>query len=120
VIEFMPESSGGVVGIRVAGKLTDADYKVELIPRLQSPFRQYGRLRVLFILDETFQGWDLHAAWDDALLGFQHRTDFQKIATVGAPSWVEVSIKLMGFLIRSEIRMFPRDQESSAWEWLRA
>jgi hypothetical protein len=80
MIEFMPESSGNVVGIRMGGKLTDAGCKVELIPRFQSLFREFGRLRVLFVMNETFQGWDLEAAWEDALLGIQQEQENREIS----------------------------------------
>jgi hypothetical protein len=119
MIEFMPESSRNIVGMRAGGRLTDADYKHDLIPRLQSLFNQHGKLRVLFFMDETFEGWDLQAAWDDASLGIRHRTDFEKIAIVGGPTWVEWCIKLAGFLMKGEIRTFRSDQLTAAWKWIR-
>lgn len=120
MIDFMPESIGNVVGIRAGGRLTDADYKRTLIPRLESLFNQHGTLKVLFFMDETFDGWDLKGAWDDASLGLRHRTDFEKIAVVGGPTWVEWCIKLAGFLMKGEIRIFRRDQLNAAWEWIRS
>lgn len=119
MINFMPESSGSIVGVRAGGKLTAADYKGALIPRLESLFNQHGTLKVLFYMDESFDGWDLEAAWDDASLGLRHRTDFEKIAVVGGPAWVEWCIKLAGFLMKGEIRTFGRDQLKAAWEWIR-
>lgn len=120
MIEFMPESIGSAIGIRAGGKLTDADYKRDLIPRLDTLFNKHGKLRVLFFMDETFNGWDLEAAWDDASLGLRHRADFEKIAVVGGPAWVEWCIKFAGFLMKGEIRTFGRDQLTAAWEWIRA
>lgn len=120
MIEFMKESSGNILGVRAGGKLTDTDYKRVLIPRFESMFDQHGKLRVLFFMDETFEGWDLQAAWDDASIGLRHRTDFEKIAVVGGPAWVEWCIKLSWFLMKGEIRTFRRDQLAAAWEWVRA
>jgi SpoIIAA-like len=120
MIEFMPESKGSLVGVRAGGKLTDADYKEVLIPRLETLFHQHGKLRVLIFMDETFEGWDLKAAWDDASLGLSHRTDFEKIAVVGPPAWVEWCIKVSGFLMRGEIRTFHSDQLAAAWEWIQS
>lgn len=118
MIEFMPESAGNIIGIRASGRLTEADYKNALIPRLVTLFQQHGKLRVLFFMDESFDGWDLKAAWDDASLGLQHRTDFEKIAVVGGPAWVEWCIKLAGFLMKGEIQTFRRDQLMAAREWV--
>jgi hypothetical protein len=119
MIEFMPESAGNIVGIRASGRLIEADYKNTLIPRLVSLFKQHGQLRVLFFMDESFDGWDMKAAWDDASLGLQHRTDFEKIAVVGGPAWVEWCIKLAGVLMKGQIQTFQRDQLVAAWEWVR-
>jgi len=119
MIEFLPESGGHVLGIRVSGKLTDADYKQTLIPKLESLFHQHGRLDVLFYMDEGFEGWDLGAAWDDASYGLKHRADFGRLALVGGPRWVEWCIKLAGFLMKGEIRIFPGDRLQEAWSWIR-
>lgn len=119
MIEFLPESSLNVVGIRVGGRLTDADYKHDLIPRLESLFDRHGKLKVLLFMDGTFEGWDLEAAWDDASLGIAHRADFEKIAVVGGPTWVEWGVRLAGFLMKGEIRTFRDSQLAAAWQWIR-
>lgn len=119
MIEFMAESSGRVLGVKASGKLTDEDYTRVLIPRLESLFKEHGKLNVLFYMDETFEGWDLEAAWDDASYGLKHRADFDRLAVVGGPAWVEWCIKLCGFLMKGETKVFPADQLDSAWAWVR-
>lgn len=119
MIEFMPESSGNVVGVKGSGKLTDIEYKQVLIPKLKALFDQYGKLDVLFYMDQDFEGWDLEAAWDDASYGLKHRADFGKLAVVGGPGWVEWCIKLCGFLMKGEIKIFPADQLDGAWAWVK-
>ena len=119
MIELMRESSGNVLGVKASGRLTDDDYKNTLIPTLDSLFKQHGKLRVLILMDETFAGWDLDAAWDDASYGLQHRADFDRLAVVGGPSWVELCIKLCGFLFKGEIKVFPPERIDSAWTWVR-
>jgi len=120
VFEFMPESNANLVGIRVRGRLTDADYKDVLIPRLEALFDAHGALDLLILFDESFEGWDLEAAWDDLSLGLRHRTDFRKLALVGAPRWVALTMKLSAFLMKGETRMFPADRRDEAWAWVRA
>jgi len=120
MIEFMAESSGKALGVKAGGRLTDADYKNVLIPKLEALFKQHGRLNLLFYMDESFEGWDLEAAWDDASFGMEHWADFDKMAAVGGPAWVELCIKLFGFLMKGEVRTFPADQLGSAWTWVKA
>ena len=119
MIEFMSESNGRVIGVRAIGTLTDADYKNTLIPKLEALFKQYGKLNVLFYLAEDFDGWDLEAAWDDASYGLKHRADFEKLAVVGGPLWVEWCIKLSGFLMKGEIKTFSLDSLDEAWDWIK-
>ncbi len=119
MIEFMQESRGNIVGVRASGKLTGVDYKRSLIPHLESLINQHRRLRVLFFMDEAFAGWDLEAAWNNTVLDFCHRSDFEKIAMVGAPAWEEWCVKLAGFLMQGELRTFRREQLPEAWQWIR-
>ncbi|MHA1564890.1 MAG: STAS/SEC14 domain-containing protein [Alphaproteobacteria bacterium] len=120
MIEVMSESSGNVVGVRATGKLTDTEYKEVLIPKLEALFNQHGKLDVLFYMDEAFVGWDLDAAWDDASYGLKHRADFDKLAVVGGPTWVEWCIKLSGFLMKGEVKIFAADQLDRAWDWIKS
>jgi len=119
MIEFLAESGGKVVGIRATGRLTDADYKQTLIPRLEALFKEHGKLNVLFDLGRGFEGWDLEAAWDDASFGLKHRADFGKLAMVGGPAWAQWTIKLSAFLMTGEIKIFPADRLAEAWAWVR-
>jgi hypothetical protein len=118
MIEFMPESNGNILGVRATGKLSDDDYKKQLIPKLESLLKSYSRLRVLFYMDKNFRGWDLKSAWDNTSLDVKHRDDFEKIAMVGAPRWEEWCVKIAGALMKSRIRTFLADQLGSAWKWI--
>jgi hypothetical protein len=118
MIKVMPEVDG-VVEIHAGGKLTHADYKDVLIPRLEALTPGGRKLRVLMLMDQTFTGWDLDSAWDNSVMDFRHRKDFDKIAVVGAPRWEDWCIKLAGLLMKGELRAFPREQLAQAKEWLK-
>ena len=119
MIAFMQESSGNVLGVHACGKLTEDDYKDRLVPPLKSLIERFGKVRVLSYMDETFQGWDLKAAWANTTLDVCHRADFERIAVVGAPAWEEWCAKLAGIFMTGEIRTFPPEQLQQAWDWLR-
>jgi hypothetical protein len=121
VIEFMAESGGNVLGVRATGKLSRADYRDSLMPRTQSLLDRFPRLRVLFLMDEAFQGWSLGAAWTNTTFDVKHRRDFEKVAMVGAPKWEERCVRTAAtFLMNGELRTFRHDQLAEAWQWLRA
>ncbi|WP_137702312.1 SpoIIAA family protein [Marimonas lutisalis] len=117
MIEFMDESHGNVVGLRVSGTLHEKDY-AEFLPKLEDLFRKHGKLRVMFLAGPDFHGWDLSAAWQDTSLGFKHASDFEKLALVGAPDWVVWCVRLSAFLFKGEVRVFPASEFSEAWRWL--
>lgn len=117
MIEVMPRSAGNIVGLRVGGTLHAADYD-RILPMLEDLFHKHGKLRVLFCAGADFKGWDLKAAWDDASFGFGHVADFERLALVGAPEWVEWCVKLSAFLFKGETRIFPADALDDAWAWI--
>jgi hypothetical protein len=119
MIELMDDSKDGIVGVKVSGKLTAADYEQYLIPALDRVFALDKRARFLVLMDETFEGWTLDAAWDDASYWFQHRSEVDRVAIVGAPQWVEWCINAMRFALKGEFRLFERDRLDDAWAWLR-
>jgi hypothetical protein len=121
VIEFLPESTGNVLGIRFSGKLSRLGYRDVLAPRIESVLERFERLRVLVVMDESFEGWTLAAAWANTTFDLKHRRDFDKIAMVGAPRWEEWCVKApAALLMTGELRTFGRDHLDDAWDWLRA
>ena len=121
MIEFLEEGSGDIVGIRAAGKLSEAEYRDVLAPRIQLLLEQFRTLKALFLMDETFEGWSLRAAWANTTFDVKHRRDFEKIAIVGAPKWEEFCAKAAAkWLMNGDMRTFGLDELTQAWEWLRA
>jgi len=118
MLQLMEGSGGKVVGIQAGGKLTEADYK-DLLPKLEERFRKFGKLNVLFYADESFEGWNMEAAWEDTSFGFAHISDFERLALVGAPDWVVWCVKLSAFLFKGEVRVFEASELQSAWDWVR-
>ena len=118
MIEVLPESHGNVLGIKGIGTLTDLDYKNLLIPKFEDILEDFEKVRCLFFMGDDFQGWELEAVWDDAKFGVQHRNDFEKIAVVGGPQWVEWGTKLAALIMSGEVKTFPSDELKEAWEWV--
>jgi SpoIIAA-like len=113
-------SHGNIVCIRAISKLTVADYRDVLAPRIESLLNEFQSLKVLFVIDKTFDGWSLPAAWANTAFDWKHRRDFAKIAIVGAPKWEELCVKIAAKLLMSgQMRTLDRDQLADAWEWLR-
>ncbi|KLO27040.1 STAS/SEC14 domain-containing protein [Mycobacterium haemophilum] len=121
MIQILGESTGNVLGIRATGKLGRSEYRDILAPRIQSLLAHFRTLKVLFLMDEGFQGWSLGAAWANTIFDLKHRRDFAKVAMVGAPKWEQWCVKIAAtVLMAGEMRTFRLDQLTEAWEWLYA
>jgi hypothetical protein len=105
MIEFLVEGSGDTVGVRAAGKLTEADYRQVLVPTIQLLLAQFLTLKAVFLMDETFEGWSLRAVWANTVFDVKHRRDFEKIAIVGAPKWEDWCVRTAAmWLMTGELR----------------
>jgi len=120
MIELMDESCDNILAVRFTGKLTEADYDRILIPRIGTVVKKFGAMRALIYMDDEFKGWALKAAWANTKLDFQFRSALEKVAVVGAPRWEEWCIGIAGLLVKGELKVFPPDRMTNAWEWLRA
>ncbi len=120
MIEIMPESNGSLLAVRAVGILTHADYRDVLVPKVEEIIKQFGSARVLLYLTEACGGWQLHAAWDDASFGIEHRRDFEKVAVVGGPRWVEWAAKVGALLLKGEVKTFAEDDLQEALDWIQS
>jgi len=119
MFEILPESKDALLAVRASGKLTAEDYEKILLPKLNELFKVHKKLDMLVLFDEDFACWSSpQAVWDDAKIGLQHPNDFNRIALVGAPQWVEWGMKLYSLFVKGNIRSFPAGQKEDAFVWL--
>ena len=117
MITIMKESSGPMLAVTATGKVTGEDYTEIWIPALQKTIEEHGKCRCLLYMDENFKGWDLKAMWEDTKFGFAHRNDFDKLAVVGGPAWVEWGTKVAGALVSGEVKTYPAEELDAALKW---
>lgn len=117
VFEKMKESSGNVIGFRLSGKLTDADYKA-VAPEFEDGIKRYGKIRLLWLL-EDFKGWEPKAAWDDYEYWRKYGTEIERIAIVGNKRWEEWMTKLAKLFMRGGVKYFDESKLEDAWAWVR-
>lgn len=121
MIEFLPESTENILGVRFSAKLHPRDYRDVLAPRIDSLLERFTTLRVLILMDGHFEGWTLPAAWTNTTFDLKHRRDFDKIAMVGAPKWEEWCVRVPAAVVMNgKLRTYSRDRLNDAWDWIRA
>jgi hypothetical protein len=117
VFEKMSASSKNVIGFRMTGKLTNADYKA-LAPEFEDGIKRYGKIRLLWLL-EDFHGWEPKAAWDDYEYWRKYGKEIERVAIVGNKRWEEWMTKLAQLFMKGGVKYFGESQLDDAWAWVR-
>jgi hypothetical protein len=117
MIEQLPSAFPKVLAFRFSGKLHDSDYQT-FVPIVEAALRSQGKLRLLAHFHE-FEGWDLHAGWDDLKFGAGHYADFERIAVIGDRQWQEWMTRLWRPFTRAQVRYFEASAAGAAWAWIR-
>jgi hypothetical protein len=116
MIEQLPESSGKILGFRMSGKLHDEDYKT-FVPLIDAVAAKEGKVRLLVEFHD-FQGWDLHALWDDIKFATTHCTKIERIAMVGEKTWQKWMATVCKPFTMAKIHYFDASQIDAAKAWL--
>ncbi len=120
MISFTTTRDNKVLGFRVSGKLSAKDYEDVLMPAIEAQIKDQGKARILIEWDESFKGWEAKAMLDDMRLGFAHWNDFEKVALVGAPKWLDIFFKFFDSLSKGEVKVFDEGQYDAAMAWAEA
>lgn len=116
--EILSGSSGKVLGIKVSGKLSHADYE-GFVPKIEEIIKKHGSVRVLFEMVD-FGGMEAGAVWDEMKFDAKHASQIERCAVVGDRKWQEWMVSLSKpFFFRSELRFFPIEESEKAWSWIR-
>lgn len=114
LIEGLPD---GVLGFEAVGKVESADYQA-VAPALERALERHPKLRLIHVLDERFAGYTAGGAWQDALLGLAHPRSFERIAVVTDSESTRRLVKLAGWSIPGELKLFPSQEREQAEAWV--
>ena len=106
-----------VVGVEACDKVEDDDYEEVLRPAVNDRLKRHPKIRLLYVLDDEFEGYDDDAFWEDAKFGTKYFTSFERIAVVTDAKWVMRSARMLGWMIPGEFRYFPLSERAAATEW---
>ncbi len=118
MIEIIPHLPDDVVGFRATGKVTGLDYESVLVPLVEERLQRHPKIKLLYHLGPEFSGFEAEAMWDDAKVGLQHFTAWQKIALVSDVGWIRGVMKIFGFAMPGHVRIFSNAELDSAREWV--
>ena len=116
MFEKMSQSEGKVVGYKLIGTITKADYET-LMPEVEALVKQEGTINML--LDLSQFRWEKINAWgSDWKFGREYYQKITKLAIVGDKKWEEWSTKLAEPFYAGEAKYFSADSVDEAWKWL--
>ncbi len=115
LIDDLPDS---VVGIRLTGKVRGSDYEDTILPAIDASLARHDKIRLLYVLDEGFDGYTGDAAWEDGKLGMEHLTRFEKIAFVSDHDLVRHTVNAVGYLIPGRLKVFTLSEQDAATGWI--
>ncbi|WP_159084695.1 SpoIIAA family protein [Dongshaea marina] len=119
MLQILSQTANDTLVVQASDKLTHQDYQNLFIPKLNELIEQYGEIRLLIHLDESFGGWEIDAMWDDAKFGVAHRNDFKKIAIVGGPKWLKWGAKVSALMISGELQTYQSGEFGDALMWVK-
>lgn len=116
----IPDLPDGVIGFRLAGRLSAEDYRERLVPDAEAELERHGRLRLLVVIDRGIEGIDAGAIWQDTLFGLRHFRDFERIAFVSDRAGIAEAAGCLDRMMPGEIRGFSLADMGAARDWLAA
>jgi len=121
MIDRLKESSGGVMGFKVTGKMTDEDIK-RFEPQIEFLLRERKHKPIGILADlSQMRGAELKARWDEMRFLQKHTDHIARMAVVGADRWEEAMALLTAgaAVLQAETRYFDESEILRAWEWVR-
>lgn len=118
VIEMLAGLPENVVGVEGVGEVSSDDYRNVLIPATETALEKSGRINLLYVLGERFDGLSGGAVWEDTKLGLEHFRRWDRMAVVTDVEWIGHALKAVGWMVPAKIRIFPTSERATAEEWV--
>lgn len=112
------DAAPGTVGFVASGKLTDFEYQTQFMPEVEDAIKRSGRINVLWKM-ENFDGWELHAAWDELMLAMKTKNAIGRIALVGEKPWQQHLPRYLKPFTDAEVRYYDSHDYDAAQEWVK-
>lgn len=123
MIELLPDMPGGVIGIRVSGRLRGdelREFKPVIDEALQAGL-QTGGVRIVEVIESDYAGFGPGGLLEDVKLGLgtvlPHYSDFRRIAVVSDKEWVIHVLHALAWMVPGDLAVFGLDELERAKQW---
>jgi hypothetical protein len=118
MIELIDALPSGTLGFRCSGRITGEEMQRLVIPPIEAALLEFDHIKALVVLEPSFEGLSLEAAWDDTSLGLRHWDGFERLAVVTDLGWARHGMRAMAVLLPCPVHLFPRAEQDNARRWL--
>ncbi|AEH60800.1 conserved hypothetical protein [Methanosalsum zhilinae DSM 4017] len=115
IIEDLPEN---VVGVTASGVVKEEDYDKILKPLIEDKIQKHEKICFLYHLDENFDKFTREALLEDAKVGKEYFTSFEKIAVVSDKDWLLNTVEIFKFVIPASVKTFSNEELADAKAWV--
>ena len=116
MFEMRFDDGDRILCLKYTGTVTPAVYEAHM-PEVEEAFARLRPSRLLF--DWTgIEAWAPETESHRLHARIGHRSDFERVAIVGAAKWQEEARKV-DEIMECEVRFYEPDEEPEAWEWLK-
>jgi hypothetical protein len=119
MMEIIDTGTGHQIEVRLTGQVSKDDYDNVLVPAIESALKDYDGLRLLFVMDQDFTGYDMGAMWADSKMGLTYWSGFDRIAVATDKGWVSVAMRAFAPLMPCPLKVFTLSETDDARRWLR-
>lgn len=118
MLTIMNDLPANVLAVSATGEVTGSDYEKVLIPAFQEKLKTVKKLRFLYHLGDSFQGFSLAAMLDDARVGIGHPLSWEKIAFVSDHEMLNTFARFFSHFISGDVRIFKNADLDKAKLWI--
>lgn len=118
MIKLLSGFPDDVVACLASGRVTKADYVEVLVPAVEKALAAHPKIRFYYEIAPEFQAFDAGAMWEDAKVGVEHLTRWERIAIVSDVEWIRAAANAFRFLMPAAVRVFALDDASEARRWI--
>ncbi len=116
MLRAIPDLPPGVIGFEAVGEVHADDYRDVLRPAIDAAVAS-GGVRLVYVLGPEFSGYSAGASWQDAKLGLDHMSSWERTAVVSDHAWVEHLVGALGWMVPGEVCRFALDERDDAVRW---
>ncbi len=117
MIELIDGLPDAVVGLEAIGEVESADYETVAAPAVKHALERHPKIRLIHVLDDRFTGYTAGGVWQDAVLGLAHPRSFDRIAVVTDSDSIRRLVRLAGWSIPGELKLFENREREQAEAW---